>query len=74
MSSSKKKKPATIVQRPTTENGWNYVVETDDGETYYLSGRGSPKGNEIGSKGFLQYQSSFSYGFWCWSNKDKDNV
>lgn len=59
----------TIVATPSSNNGYRYVVKTDDGDTVYLSGPGAPQNAGVGDQGTLTYQAHRNCGFFSW-NKD----
>lgn len=59
--------PATITQVPGQNDGYYWIITTDDGDRMFLSGTGAPKEGAVGDKGFVTYQSGSSYGRYCWS-------
>lgn len=56
--------PATIVQEPSRQNGWQYVVDTDDGRRHFLAGIGCPQGGRVGDRGRVQYRMMGPVGAW----------
>ena len=63
--------PAVIVERPGSDNGYFWVVQTPDHNQpgwLNLKGIGAPKFDRdaVGDKGFVQYTSNGSFGCYGW--------
>lgn len=67
----KQPRGAVIVETPTRDNGWFFVVHTDDGAVYHLAGLGAPAGGKVGDRGTVAYQSGASFGLYFWAPEVK---
>lgn len=63
----KKPRPAVIVEMPSRDNGYFFVVRTDDGGVYRLAGLGAPMGGKVGDRGTVAYQTGASFGLYFWT-------
>lgn len=65
-----KTEKGTITETPSQENGWFYVVDTDDGNRRFLQGIGAPKEGEVGDRGTLKYTTGAGFGLWFWTKDE----
>lgn len=59
-------KTGTIVEKPSPENGYFYVVDVDGEDRMYLRGSNVAKSPEVGQRGTLTYRRGASYALWFW--------
>lgn len=70
MTANKAPRPATIKAVPSRGNGYYYKVVTDDDETFYLRGIGTPQGGKVGDRGLVTYETGASFGLYFWAKKE----
>jgi len=59
------KRRAVIAQTPSPDNGYSYVVCTENG-TLHLRGLGAPMGEPVGARGWVQYTTGRFGGLYFW--------
>lgn len=57
---------ATIMEVPTSDNGYFYVVVDEADEVHHLRGVGAPQQVKVWDTGHLVYRSSINRGWWVW--------
>lgn len=65
---------AIIVQIPTADNGYHYVVKTERFGRLFLRGMGAPMAGRVGERGRVTYTTGAGFGLWFWEKDAYDGT